>query len=309
MLVIYVLLSVFLPVVWLVGMIKPSLFSKILKSRANRKFISLICFILWMLDVVMIGIVSPDSQTENNNQAPQKQVVENITVIDTDKLSVSYEIVATKDMSHKAIGSGNLSDYSVSELQRLPTDKKINYKVVVDNKIKADQVNPTIAVIIKDITTKDKEVDEVIIDLYSDKAIIDTMYDVANAVWAPQGELGNVTADIAHSNDRSGYKTTITVKPNLEEYLAQKNKSEDMFGLSEAQRRQFFKEIIAAEDRAHSEADRKYSSDTLTGMTKNQEEYDRLANIYRGQVGKKYGITKDQEDKIVNEALKENWPL
>lgn len=297
-----------LPIIWIVGMVKPKLFSFALKNKANRKWITLIIFLLFFVDIIMIGILAPESNHSKSNQ--NVSTVTETNEIETNKNEeINYEIVKIEDMSHKALGDRSLSDYSLSEVNNLPTDKKISYKVVVGDKITTAKVKPTIDKIISDLTNQDGDIDEIILNLYSDKESINGMYDVASAIWAPGGELGNVNANIARSNNRSGYKTTIQIKDNLEEYLAQKSKNEDKFGLTESQRRQFFKEIVAAEDRAHKEADKKYSSDTYDGMVKNQEEYSRLADIYRGQVMKKYGVDKDQEATIVSEAFKENWPM
>lgn len=292
----------------------------LLRDKATRKIISIISVSLWVVNfIAIVAITPPVEKTADDSKNENKEVVsventENKTntqeeKVDTTSNAVSYEIVKTEDMSRKAMGDKSLSDYTTAELKKLPTNKRIFYKVVVPTTIKVEQVKPTVDKIISDLTNKDKDIDEIILDLYSDKEMITESWDVANAIWAPGGELGNVNASIASSNNRSGYKTTIQIKDKLEEYLAQKSKSEDKFGLSESQRRQFFKEIVAAEDRARNEAEKKYPMDNVNNFQKNTDEYNRLADIYRGQVMQKYGVNKDQEASIVGEAFKENWPM
>ncbi len=320
MAIILVLIIMFvIPVIWLIGMIKPTLLKPILQSKTNRKWITVFCILAVIVSFVALCVVAafdPNLSKKAENQKTNVGLGNTPTMKPAEQpqtkpqaTAVNYTIVATEDLSHRALGGNNLSDYSTGELTQLPMDKKMSYKVVVAPTIKTEQVKSTVDAIIQNITGKDKNIDEIILNIYSDNDSISGMYDVANAIWAPQGELGHVNADIASSNDRDAYKTTITIKENLEEYLAQKSKSEDKFGLSEAQRRQFFKDIVAAEARARKEADNRYSSDTLAGMAKNQNEYYRLADIYRGQVMKKYGVNKDQEAAIVGEAFKENWPM
>jgi len=141
------------------------------------------------------------------------------------------------------------------------------------------------------------------------------MYDVAMATWAPNGKLGNITPEIAQSNNRNNYKTTIQIKENLEEYLQKRGESEDKFGFSEEQRRGIFKEIAAAEDKARIEADKIYPVDISDpnykqeNIMKNTDKNRELMDKYKAGVRNKYGITEDIETKIVVEAFAESWPM
>lgn len=208
---------------------------------------------------------------------------------------VAYEIIKTEDTSHKATGEKSLSQYTAQELAELPTDKKIRYRIVVSPDIKQNQVEPTINKIISDITNKDSDIDEIIILIYSDKKLANDVYDVATATWAPFGELGKVTAEIAKNNSRANYKVSIKITENLEEYLSQRNKTEDKLGLSEEKRKLIYSELFNAEKRAISEAD------------KNYEKMDELLNKYNLEIIKKYSITEEQKKYIVAEAMTENW--
>lgn len=232
---------------------------------------------------------------------------------------VAYEIVESEDQSRKAI-TKRLSSYTYQELVKLPIDKRMEYRVVVSPTIKENQVRPTIEKIIADITSKDNDIDEISLFLYSDKELANGMYDVARATWAPGGRLGNITPEIARSNDRTDYKITIQIARNLEQYLQQRAKSEQKFGFTEAKRRRIFKEIVAVEDKAQAEADRKYpiSGRTVWGLSKSElrSQIDKnidlmrhLEKQYKKELSKKYGLTQEQLKKISLEGVVERWPM
>lgn len=232
---------------------------------------------------------------------------------------VAYEIVESEDQSRKAI-TKRLSSYTYQELVKLPIDKRMEYRVVVSPTIKENQVRPTIEKIIADITSKDNDIDEISLFLYSDKELANGVYDVARATWAPGGRLGNITPEIARSNDRTDYKITIQIVRNLEQYLQQRAKSEQKFGFTEAKRRRIFKEIVAVEDKAQAEADRKYpiSGRTVWGLSKSElrSQIDKnidlmrhLEKQYKKELSKKYGLIQEQLKKISLEGVVEMWPM
>ena len=228
------------------------------------------------------------------------------------KGAVRYEIVKTTNASHKALEKP-LSSYTIEELKALPTDKRRFYDVVVPASIKRNQVKPTVEKIISDITGRDGDIDEIVVWLYSDRKLVENKdWDVATATWAPKGKLGNITASIAETNNRSSYETTIKIKDNLEEYLKQRAASDVRFGLSKDKRKEIFRQIVIAEDRAQTEADRRYPidpNDPEVNIEKNIDLESRLADQYRAQVYKKYGITKEIANKISAEAIHEKWPF
>ncbi len=230
-------------------------------------------------------------------------------------IPVAYEIIDTEDLSHKAMVQRPLSSYTWHELTRLPMDKKIAYRVLVSPDIKANQIKPTIEKAISVITSEDPDIDEIILWLYSDKELVRGSYDVAMATWAPGGILGNVDANIAQSNDRTGYELSIEVTHNLEEYLEQRGRSDERFGFTEEQRRQIFKEIVAAEDRATAAAERIYPMDVFDpnykpeNIGKHFEKSDEFSETYRAKVREKYGISEEIQKQISVEGLTERWPM
>jgi len=233
---------------------------------------------------------------------------------------VAYEIVESEDQSHKAM-TKSLSSYTYQELAKLPTDKKMGYRVVVSQTIKENQVRPTVEKIIADITSKDNDIDEIWLFLYSDKELVkDGWYDVAKATWAPNGKLGNVTPEIAKTNNRTNYKLEIQIAKDLGQYLKQRAKLEDKLGFTEAERRKIFKEIVAAEDKAQAEADKKYpvsgrstwglsQSELRSQIDKNIDLVRHLEKQYKKELSKKYKLTKEKLKKISIEGISERWPL
>jgi hypothetical protein len=300
----------------IVGLIKPSLLSRFLKEKSTRKNSAIIFGVATLIFFILFGITTESTPTKNtqNDVGNQKQEQKVNNKREVAQISpVNYEIVGTEDQSHKALGNRALSSYTTQKISNLPTDKKMAYRIVVSPEIKENQVKPTVEKIISNITSKDNDIDEISLFLYSDKELVNGMYDIATATWAPEGELGNITAEIAKNNNRSNYKITIKVKENLEEYLRKRGESEDKFGLSEEERRQFFKEIVVAENRAMNEAEAKYPLSrpgiTMDDIKKNADLNDELTEKYEAQVRLKYGITEDIENKIVVEAFVEGWPM
>lgn len=302
----------------IVGLIKPSSLSRFLKEKATRKNSAMIFGAATLIFFVLFSITTKPTKTNNKqstsvNQQQEKKQNEVAKTPEKQISAVDYEIVESEDQSHKALGDRALSSYTTQEITNLPTDKKMAYRIVVSPEIKENQVKPTIEKIISDITSKDSDIDEISLLLYSDKELANGMYDVAMATWAPNGKLGNITPEIARSNNRNNYKITIQIKENLEEYLQKRGESEDKFGFTEEERRQIFKEIVAAEDRATNEADAKYPLDkagiTMDDIKKNGGLSNELMEKYKEQVRKKHGITEDQETEIVVEAFQESWPM
>jgi len=232
----------------------------------------------------------------------------------------SYKIVETEDQSHKA-SVRKRSDYTYQEWASLPINRKMLYRVAVSSKIKENQVRRIVEEIIADITTKNGDIDDITLFLYSDQDIVHGPYDVGIARWIPRGVL--VTPEIAQNNSRTGYKTSIRMNKDIkdiEEYLHKRSKSEERFELTEVKRRQLFKEIVAAEDKAQLEADRVYP---ITGRTfwplteperrsriKNNIHLQRqLDEEYKNDLTKKYGIAQGKLKETALEGVVENWPM
>lgn len=121
---------------------------------------------------------------------------------------VNYTIVSFEESRAKAM-TKPLSSYTSAEIQQLPINKKNIYRVVVESGITREQVESTIEKIVGDITAEDKDIDEIGIFMFDDISIVNGAWNVASGIWAPQGKFGNVTPEIARTNNRKGYDITI----------------------------------------------------------------------------------------------------
>lgn len=253
------------------------------KNRTNMRKPNLI-LLIFILSLLFLGCKEEikDAETQEKETAELN--------IDT----VDYEIVKTEDQSQKALGKKSLSQYQKSELEKLPTNKKILYRIVLSKDISENQVKPTVEKIIDKLTSGDSDIDEIILWLYSDKEISNSTFDIGTAVWAPNGELGNIDANIARNNNRENYRINYQIKQNLEQYLSQKIGKSDKFGLNIEERKQVFKDIVKAEDDAYN-----YK----------ESEQEKVLKDNKSKLLKKYNITVEQLKEIGREGQDKYWPL
>jgi PDZ domain-containing secreted protein len=86
---------------------------------------------------------------------------------------------------------GSTVDYEIVETKFIGTqsNNRMMYKIVVNPTITREQVKPTAGKIIKAITSKDKDIDEITLFFYSDRSVIDEAYDIASVDWGyPENE-------------------------------------------------------------------------------------------------------------------------
>jgi hypothetical protein len=202
------------------------------------------------LFIYVIGKYTPE------NNKPSKNT--------SNKSTVDYEIVKTKFI-------GTL------------TNKRMSYKIIVDPSIKREQVKPLAGKIIKDITSKDKDIDEITLWFYSDMALVHQSYDIAMVDWGYPEDKGRIK---------------IMLKENFEQIIKQRSKSETLYGLTEQIRRKFFKELVAAEDRASAEADRLIDPTKISNVKANNKKRGELEEKYKQEARQKYNITKEIEKKL-----------
>ncbi len=148
--------------------------------------------------------------------------------------AATYEVFSRKDESHKAT-TKPISGYSKEQLDALPMVKKIVYKVVVPESFSAKQTVPTIEKFIADMSSNDKDIDEIQVYFYSEESRLSGDYDVAMGIWAPDGKLGTVDAATATGNNHDEYSIKSHLRQNLQENLDRRGKFEhnEMDGLTE----------------------------------------------------------------------------
>lgn len=269
--------------------------------------------LIFILTLSFLGCKEEKKDAETQEKATAELTID----------TADYEIVKTEDHSRKALGKKSLSQYQKSELEKLPTNKKILYRIVLSKDIKENQVKPTVEKIIDKLTSDDSDIDEIILWLYSDKEISNSTFDIGTAIWAPNGKLGNIDANIAKSNNRKNYKIDFQIKNNLDQYLSQKLETGDKLGFTLEERKQIFKEIVKAEDKANeyeqTEQDKvlnKFGAINDNNREIVKAEYNtisdqaqKLTEEYKSTVLKKYNITAEQLKEIGREGQDKYWPL
>lgn len=97
-------------------------------------------------------------------------------------------------------------------------------------------------------------------------------------------------------------------------------KPEVKHGLPESQRKELFRAIVTAEDRADADAQRMYPlSDPLkpgysqakarAKVRKQADARNTLGEKYKAEVARKYGVTEEQLQDISVEGIEKNWPM
>lgn len=208
-----------------------------------------------------------------------------------------------------------LPEYSIIEFEDVsmstrldvdaPINKRFSYTVLVTSGIKRDQIEPLFNKLINDITSKDDDIDLITIGLYSDKSLVNGRYDVAIATWEPAD--GEVTDEIATTNNRDSYKLDITIPDNLEEYLASKSIKTVKYGLSEDERKEISIEIGNSENRALKETHTIYPNVTVSNSKNYGDKLDELCEKYKLEIIKKHKINEDIYISIMGEGIEKRW--
>lgn len=96
------------------------------------------------------------------------------------------------------------------------------------------------------------------------------------------------------------------------------SETDKIFGLTESERKDLYKEIVKAEDKANAYKQSKQDSVLNLKLNKTQlaKQYDqieiqsrKLLTVEKIKIIKKYNISEDQERQIGLEGLDKNWPL
>jgi hypothetical protein len=150
-----------------------------------------------------------ETQSNHDNHKDKFEIV-----YDKSKIS-DFSIEKTEDLSIKAI-ENNLSEYSTAEIDSLPVNRKLSYSIIVATEISKVSLENTLKHLVAIKTTEDKDIDEIIIFVYDNKNDIGkSPYTFGKLLWAPSGELGNVTPEIASKNNRDNYEFDIVIKDKV----------------------------------------------------------------------------------------------
>jgi hypothetical protein len=113
-------------------------------------------------------------------------------------------------------------------------------------------------------------------------------------------------------------KVEVDVRSDLISQLSAKDEGRQ--ARSESARREIFKAIITAEDRAEQEALKMHpfldplapgysKGAAMARLERFQEARRRLAGKYKGEVAQRYGLTSEELDEISWEGVRKNWPM
>lgn len=229
---------------------------------------------------------------ESNQQLSTSKVPSELLNYEVNNVR-EYTIIKTEDKSHKAMDKP-LSSYSIAELNELPMDVKISYRIVVPTDITKDQLKNTIKKLISNELQKNKDIDEIIIFVYDRKEDANGIYTFARAIYAPNGKLGGVTPQIASLNDKSSYKIIWEINDKVGNIQQSDRPTEKEFEIYH-----YF------DDRLFEETDKMYDAQDA-GLPHKYSNSAEVENAVIKEVANKYGISEEEVDRIFMKVLAYN---
>ena len=129
--------------------------------------------IILFFGILLIGCSSNTSKEKNivqqtSSEFASKKSVEKYEII-YDKTKISdFSVERKEDMSMKALVK-KLSEYTTVEIEKLPTNKKLGYSIVVPTEISRESLENTLKYFVYNKTEEDKDIDEIIVFVYDNK--------------------------------------------------------------------------------------------------------------------------------------------
>jgi len=240
-----------------------------------------------ILVLVVIGFIgslfSPSETPEKSETTPTKTETTKQTVVTTaqptsdysTELVRDYEIVEIEDISRKAMDKP-LSAYSLSEVEKLPTNIRKRYRVVVPSDISKAEFKSTLIQLMMDETKKNPDIDEIAVLVYDRKEDADSVYTFGKVDWAPNGDWAGVTTKIASSNDRSSYKYVFDIKDKVGNIDSEDKPTEREFEIYDTYEEALWEDVNVPEE------------------------------VVRERVAKELGISEEELDKIYIKVLAYN---
>ncbi len=252
----------------------------------------LIIGVFCLSSMILLVIMSTDSPSSSSSN---KEPAAGNTTTNTKPIA-SYEIVGRQDLSRMG---GTLVKYL--------------YDIVTGEDLNSSNVKDTIDAVISNISSSDRDIDEIILNLYSQKEQVGRPFDIGYAYWGIGGKLGDVTLEMAKANNRKGYAISYKLTDNLDEFLAQKRKQEFKHGLTEQERRQINLGVANARAKGLKEAEEKYpaydkqNKPIQDNIDKANALTEELQTRYQQEFLDSKGITKEVWRDILIESLTEKW--
>lgn len=179
-------------------------------------------FITLIIITLTVTSCANKKQKDKNKNLPSNQINQKVETktkpfkMDFDKTSVSDYKIENKEHGNTKAMVKSLSEYSTKELKELPNSKRLTLYIIVPTDITKNSLANTFKSIVNNQTKSDKDIDEIVIFAYDNKNDIGKIqYTFGKMVWAPNGKTGNMTPEIAKSNNRNSYKFDIIIKDKV----------------------------------------------------------------------------------------------
>ena len=249
--------------------------------------------ILFIVTIISLFSCSKSKGNIDNVYVPQ-EVKQTNEINETDVELPEYLLIKKEDISIKTSMDANA-----------PINKRFTYKYLVSKTITKAQIPSLLTKLIENIVQKDNDIDDVTVWLYSDKDLIDGSYDVAMATFKPSN--GEVTKEVALSNDKSSYVANFEIADNFEENSNKKSKKDIVSGLSYDLRKKIYKELANTETRAREKLDKIYPYTANFDTENYANKLDELTKKYEKEISKKYKIDDNTVKSIYEEGDKNEW--
>lgn len=179
-------------------------------TSITAKKLGYICLGLLVLLMIFKNAFGSGSGEKQDTTTPDAEIAQ------TKGMGVLREYnIVDRNLSEQVLGE-NLDDAFEESLKENPAkNKELVLRVVVPPGINEEDLKATTTHIINDETSKDNDLDEITVFVYDREEDVDGAYTVAKVTWAPGGELGNVTKEIAKNNDRGNYEIKWNIKERI----------------------------------------------------------------------------------------------
>lgn len=224
-----------------------------------------------------------DNQTTESVEEELKFSFDNY--IDKSKVR-KYKMIEEQDISLKALGEKLPSDFTLEELNNMPINFRMNYRITVPRNITEEELKSTLAQIIKDKSNGNLEIDEIYIAAWYDEASVGKQICLARAEWCPEGRWEQMPPIIAENNIRDSYLINFYINVPIEG-------EQIKYGLTEAERKQAFYELVQLQDQ----------------IPFDDPDYDEKMDDADATIAEKYGITIEQVKAIGFEGVINGWPM
>lgn len=245
--------------------------------------------------VVIISVFSCGKEKEKPEYVFTPQEVNETQEVNNVDIDLpEYSLIKKEDISIRTSMDANSS-----------INKRFTFKYLVSKKITREQIEPLLTKLIENIISEDNDIDDITVWLYSDRDLIEGSYDVAMATFSPS--KGDVTKEIALSNNRESYAANFIIADNFEEHLNGKSEKVVDSGLSYDLRKQIYQELSKIDEKARAKADKIYPYNNNFDIQKYGNKLDEITKKYELEISKKYKIDAKMIEIISEEGFNKGW--